>query len=115
MALENVFKALGEFPPKLSDLLTPVEDIENKIEGAISSATGISLPPGPVKVVKNLMGSIEGSMATLMRAKPIGFVSPRTVPVKVEVVSTPSLGQAQVAEVRTTSKPLRSEFEAFEV
>jgi len=115
MVFENVFKALGEFPPKLSELLTPVEDIENKIEGAISSATGISLPPGPVKVAKNIMGSIEGSMARLSLPRPIGFVSKSTVPVKVEVVSTPSLGQAQVAEVTRASRPLRSEFQAYEV
>ena len=119
MVFENVFKALSTFPPKLSELLTPVEDIENKVESAVSSATGISLPPGPVKVAKNIMSNIESSVSTAARSLPVGIVSKpaptKTVPVKVEVVSTPSLGQAQVEEIVRAAKPLRSEFTGIEV
>ena len=118
MVFENVLKTLSTFPPKLSELLTPAEDIENRIEGAISSATGISLPPGPVKVAKNIMSNIESNVATAARALPISFKAKtptvKTVPVKVEVVSTPSLGQAQVTEVARAAKPLRSEFQMYE-
>lgn len=119
MRISNTFKALSQFPPKLSELLTPLEDIESKIESTISTATGVSLPPGPVKVTRGLVENIEASLSSVMprRALPISFKSQTapTTPVKVEVVASPqSLGEPQAVEVPSSTRALRQEFEGIE-
>lgn len=62
---DEVIGALTAFPPKLSILAKPLALPEEMFENMIRTATGIEVPPGPVKFTKTLMESFEAGAPAL--------------------------------------------------
>ena len=59
---EEVVSALASIPPRLSVLARIPAVPEDVFESAVKSATGVELPPGPNKVLAEMMERFEVQM-----------------------------------------------------
>jgi hypothetical protein len=66
---EKVAEAFAAFPPKLSAIQEVLAEPERIFEEQVAATTGVSLPPGPNRMLLQLMQTIEAGA-------PAGFAPP---------------------------------------
>jgi len=65
---EKIPQALATFPPKLSAIQEVLATPEKVFEEQVATTTGVSLPPGPNRMLLQLMQTVEAGL--------LGFAPP---------------------------------------
>ena len=67
---EKIAEALAAFPPKLSAIQEVLATPEKVFEEQVAATTGVSLPPGPNRMLLQLMQAVEAGFPSF--APPLG-------------------------------------------